>query len=52
MTPALPSVEHPLAGGGMSSTSAADFVFYIPLTIYQINGHDHRDHGFRLANWW
>ena len=23
MTPALPSLEHPLAGGGMSSTSAA-----------------------------
>ena len=23
-TPALPSVEHPLAGGGMSSTSTAD----------------------------
>ena len=26
MTPALPSVEHPLAGGGMSSTSSADLL--------------------------
>ena len=47
MTPALPMVGHPLAEGGMSSKSAADFVY-----ISYFNGHDHRDHGFHLVNLW
>ena len=33
MTPALPSVEHPLAGGGMSSTSSADLLSTVTFCI-------------------
>ena len=42
MTPALPSVEHPLAGGGMSSTSSADLLsivtFLQELLYFSSNG--------------
>ena len=44
MTPALPSLEHPLTGGGMSSTSAVGLLSIVPflqeLPYFSSNGID------------